>query len=456
MSLVQTPWEYKHGIAPGNSITSGGFSEHFVIKRYQPTNGTDFGLGSRIYIKVSDTENIIHPNQMWLKYRLEARKGGAKYAGGNAQMAISGASSVFKTVTTSIGGKMVESIQNYNKFVAHEYINAPLEHKVYLAKTESVSHFVNGVAEDNRRGFFDRDTGAKEADGVTPIMERRNGVRYAMHALQTGLRGMSTLELPLIPTGIDFELLVTTDPSEIFPVTDGIDNVVISNVELVVIGTKPAEGFWVHQANSLQRGGVIHRPLQTVKYQAFQGNNSSSFTLQVDSGVAKSISSVLLLGNNANVTAGAGTTIDKLSFSDDMGIKTIRFNVGGRSIPEGKGISYNFTDPEAYVLNFRGRDVENMAFVPSMYLYDNARTIGNSAAKGWQFRFSLKDSLSAYGDGLSTLTGTFGITVSSVPEAPEFSTAPATFSNASSLDVFHVTDQVLEISAGGIRLTPVW
>ena len=250
---------------------------------------------------------------MWLKYRIEARTGNSKYTGTAAQMAISGASSVFRTVTTSIGGKMVESNQNYNKFVAHEYINAPLEHKVYLAKTESVSHFVNGVGEDNQRG----------------LLGDNNGVRYAMHQLQTGLLGMSTLELPLIPTGISFEHLVTTDPEEFFPVRDGIDKVVISNVELVVIGTKPAKRFWVHQAQSLQRGGVIQRPIQTVHFQGYQGNCSSSFTLQVDSGVAKCISSVLLLGNNANVTVGAGSVLDQMSFSEDMGIKTIRFNVGG-------------------------------------------------------------------------------------------------------------------------------
>ena len=98
-----------------------------------------------------------------------------------------------------------------------------------------------------------------------------------------------------------------------------------------------------------------------------------------------------------------------------------------------------------------------MAFVPSMYLFDSARAIGSSVARGWQFRFSLKESLSAYGDGLSSLTGTFGITVSTVPSAPDFNTGtPATLSNAASFDVYYVTDQVLEISAGGVRLTPVW
>ena len=78
------------------------------------------------------------------------------------------------------------------------------------------------------------------------------------------------------------------------------------------------------------------------------------------------------------------------------------------------------------------------------------------ALKGWQFRFNLQNSFSAYLDGPATLTGHFGITVSGVPEAPDFTANLAKFSNASSLDVYYVTDQVREISPDGILLTPVW
>ncbi|KAJ3025807.1 hypothetical protein HDV00_012392 [Rhizophlyctis rosea] len=443
MSLV-TPYEYKSGVLPGNSIASGGFADHFVIKRFQPNNGTDFGLGSRVNFKIADTECVIHPNQMYLKWKPVARAGGATYTGGGAVGAISGQTAAIKTVTMSIGGRLIESIANYNRFVSQEVVNAPLEHKVYLAKTEGVSHFVNGVAEDNRRAFL----GAA------------NGNRYAMHQLQTGLRGMQSLELPLIPSGIDLELLLTTDIKEPFPSNDTIDNLVWSNVELIVVCTRPAEGFWRHQAENLQRGGVLQRPIQTVSYQAFQGNNSSSFTMQVDSGIVKSVSSVMVLGNNPNPDISGvtgGTTVDKLSYSDDMGIRSISFNVAGKNIPESKPISYSVYDPELFALGFRSRDSENLSFVPSMHVFDYARAIGSSVARGWQFRFSLKDSLSAYGDGLSSLTGTFNITVSTVPSAPDFNSgAPATLANNTSFDVYYVVDQVLEISAGGVRMTPVW
>ena len=445
MSLIQTPYEYRAGVVPGNSITSGGFSDHFQIKRFTPVNGSDFGLGSRIQFKVSDQEGILHPNQMWLKWKPKARAAGARYTGTGARGAISGKTSAIKTVTTSIGGKMIESIQNYNRFCAQEYINAPQEHKVYLAKTEGVTHFVNGTAEDNRYRFLGDE----------------NGKRYVMHQLQTGLRGMSTLELPHIPAGIDIEVMLTTDITEIYPAPDNtpntIDNEVWQNVELICVFTRPTEGFWRHQAESLQKGSVLQRPIQTVRYQAFQGNNSSSFTMQVDSGILKSVSSVLVLGNESAPTLPVETRVDKLSYSSDMGIRAISFSVGGKQIPEGKPISYSPLDPEAYVLNFRGRDYENMAFVPSMHLYDAAALVGSQMARGFQFRFSLKDSLSAYADGLTSLTGTFGVTVSTVPAAPDFSSGtPATLSNANSLEVYYVTDQILEISAGGVRLTPVW
>ncbi|KAJ3029310.1 hypothetical protein HDV00_009633 [Rhizophlyctis rosea] len=179
--------------------------------------------------------------------------------------------------------------------------------------------------------------------------------------------------------------------------------------------------------------------------------------MTVDSGIVKTVSSVLLLGNNTSADPGAGNTIDKLSYSDDMGIRAISFNVAGKKIPEGKAISYSVNDPELYTLGFRHTDSGNLAFVPCMRLFDSAQAIGSSVAKGWQFRFSLKDSLSAYGDGLSTFTGTFGITVSTVPEGPDFlSGAPATMGNANSFDTYYVTDQVMEISAAGVRITPVY
>ncbi|KAJ3028164.1 hypothetical protein HDV00_010614 [Rhizophlyctis rosea] len=441
MSLVSTPFEYRSGVLPGNSIASGGFGDHFVIKRFQPTNGTDFGPGSRVNFKITDCDCLWHPTQCFLKWKPVAKSGGSIYTGNGAVGAISGPTAAIKTVTTSIQGKSVESIQNYNRFAAQEYINSPLEMKVYLAKTDGVSHFVNGVAEDNRKDFL----GAN------------NVVLYAMHPLQWRLKGLSTLELPLIPSGIDCEILLTTDLGEVYPSKDTIDSFTWQNVELVCVMTQPVEGFWQDKASKLQRGEVVARPIQCVRYQAFQTNNSSSFTITVDSGIVKSVSSVLLVGNNTAADPGAGNTIDKLSYSDDMGIRAISFNVAGKKIPEGKAISYSVNDPELYTLGFRHSDAGNLAFVPSMYLFDSAKAVGSSVARGWQFRFSLKDSLSAYGDGLSTLTGTFGITVSTVPEGADFlKGAPATMGNANSFDVFYVTDQTMEISAGGVRITPVY
>ena len=98
-----------------------------------------------------------------------------------------------------------------------------------------------------------------------------------------------------------------------------------------------------------------------------------------------------------------------------------------------------------------------MAFVPSTCLFDAEGIVGSTKARGWQFRFNLKDILSGYGDGLFVLTGAFQLNVSTVPEAEGFFDATLDALGADkNFDLYYVTDQVAEISASGFRLTPVW
>src|SRR4051794_27119842 len=95
-----TPIEYRAGVPPGNSIAPGGFAESFVLKRFQPNNGTDFRLGSRVNFKIADAECIWHPNQSYLKWKPVAVKNGATYTGAGAVAgAVSGKTSSIKTVT---------------------------------------------------------------------------------------------------------------------------------------------------------------------------------------------------------------------------------------------------------------------------------------------------------------------------------------------------------------------
>ena len=113
---------------------------------------------------------------MYLKWKPVAQSGGSTYTADAGHGATSGQTSAIKTVTTSYSGKQIESIMNYNRFCAMEYINAPQEHKVYLEKPEGLTAFERGtVVNDARRSFL----GAA------------SGVRYAIHELMTGLRGMT-------------------------------------------------------------------------------------------------------------------------------------------------------------------------------------------------------------------------------------------------------------------------
>ena len=147
--------------------------------------------------------------------------------------------------------------------------------------------------------------------------------------------------------------------------------------------TRPKAGFWNEWANHFQRGDSIQHMVQVVRSQTYQGNGSSRVTLNVDSGLARSVSSVMILGNDPNARV-LGTTddlgvftpddandyIDKLSYSEPLGVRKISFQDGGKQIPDFRGISYDSLDPEAYVLGYQHQSPEEMTQVPSMHLYD--------------------------------------------------------------------------------------
>jgi hypothetical protein len=448
----ETPPEYQAGIPAKNSVAPGGFQDHFVVKRFSPINGTEFKTGSRINFKVYDQACLLHCNQVYLKWLPTAVKAdGTAYNGTVARAAISGKTSAIKSVSASCYGELLESIPNYNRYWAQEVISAPLEQKVYLAATEGTSYFIDGTmtAENNKTGDF-----------------TQNGKQYYFHQLQiAALSSLGTLELPLITSGINVDLVLDTDLTNIYPMPDNITDERWSQVELVCVMTRPREKFWEQRTRELEAGHVIRRPMQTIRWQTFQGNNGNQFTMNIDSQVVKSVSSIVVLGNNAAKMLNTGIRkVDKLSYSDDLDIRTIRFSVGGKVFPDLKGISYSKNDPEAYVLGFRHNDLDNLAFVPSMRLYNEEGIIESFGgttdlvARGWQFRFSFKDALSAYGDGLTTLSGNFGITVSTIPDAPDFLPPgpQPTLAIGNSFDVFYVTDQVLEISSSRVRVTPVF
>jgi hypothetical protein len=446
-----TPPEYATGVGAGNSLAVGGFSEHHTISRFSANNGTDFSSGRRITMKLESQTNLLHGDQVYLKWKPQIKKGGNIITDpGDAILAVQGHSAALKQVTLSNGGRTIETIPNYNRFTAQQYINGPLEWKMYLAKTEGASFLING--EPNEAPAWNYEEG------------------YVIHKLSlASLKSLVNFELPLVPNGLDFEFLVA-DVSEIFPSGGGpggdIESYTMTNVELICVGTKPTAGFWEDRADYLRRGGKIERPLQVLRFQSCQGNGGTTMSLNVDSGMIRSASSAMVLGV-PNFDAGtaadgkpplaAGSTVyDKLSYSSDLGLRTIRFVVGGKQIPEGRAISYSKYDPELFVLGFRMQNPENNAFVPSMAVFDDTRAVKGLSVRGFQARYDFKDSLSAYGDGLMSINGTFSVQLSTVPEAPEFPTAVRTFKPAEVFEIYWVQDNILVITDRSFSWTPVF
>ncbi|KAJ3025147.1 hypothetical protein HK097_006746, partial [Rhizophlyctis rosea] len=290
---------------------------------------------------------------------------------------------------------------------------------------------------------------------------------YFMHRINSpALKSLRNFELPFSPLDVEF---VIAEVSDLFPGAgpgEDVDAFYFTDIEFITPMTRPSTGFWQEQAARLKRGDNIERPVQTLNYQSCQGNSGSQVTFNVDCGMARSISSALLLGRpnfdapdaaSGQPEFGVGSTVyDKLSYSSDLGIRSLRFTVNGKMMPEGKGISYSKYDPELYCLSFRHIEPGRNAYVPSTYLFDNAATVNGLSCRGWQMRWQFSDVLSTYADALASVNGTFGIVCSTVPEPPQYPKSVKVFKPDVELEIYYIVDQALVISETNVDWTPVW
>ncbi len=466
---VRTPPEYRAGLPPTSSITRNGFSEAFHVLRVSPTNGDRFKLGSSVRINVPSSDLLTKPNQWYIKGRATPFKNGSKHTGTGLSGAVSGASSAIKTLTTSYKGKTWESIQNYNRLCAIEYLNASMEAKISLAKSEYVSGFLNGRLDS-------------QSDRTKELVGASAGSKFFMHKLNFGLGGMDILELALLVGGLDIEARLTNLISEVFPYNaDAVDNLEISDVQLVAICTKPSAGYFEDRMKFLEGGGIIERPVQVVRSQTYSPSASNRFTMRIESGVAKSISSVMVVGTNNDLSHR-----DELSHSDSLGIRTINMEVDGRNLFD-TGISYSKDDPESYVLCQRWQHGLSAYSVPSVHLYDKEGFYGSAitpgmadaayvtattrdatatkdfpaadtrAVKGWNWQFDLRDTVSSFGEGMTVASGYFNIVLNTQPVIPDATpNIPNLDPSKHTLEAFFVTDCVLRISIAGAELSPVF
>ncbi|KAJ3033452.1 hypothetical protein HK097_004836, partial [Rhizophlyctis rosea] len=331
------PLEYQTGIFPGNALAVGGFVQHSVTERYQPINGTSFGPGSLCKIKAESHDTLVNGDELYLKFQPELYKDKVQvFDLGNMKLATEGWAALIRSIADYISGVAYDNIPEYNRFCGSSYINSSLEHKVSLQKTDNMRFLINGSDWNSPDVKFDF----------------KNG--FVMHKLNLPLlNSLGLLELPLLGSGVDFEIGIEQQLNKVLKKTGdatvaaAVDEVRMGKVELVWNGIKPSQGFWEQKAHELANGGVIEKMAQVVKHQSFNGNNSSQVNLKVESGDVRSVSSVKVLGIPGDYVAdiwghkdkgGAAlditkNPIDTLSYSSDLGTREVYFTVGGKRAP---------------------------------------------------------------------------------------------------------------------------
>lgn len=407
--------------------------------RFEPTNGSgEVRPGGKCTFKIADDKRFWLVNETLHKYKIVGYSGGNAVATSTAKhrLAQSGTDAAWRRQTVSINGKIVEDLNNYNLFTAHENALTSYETKQHLGVCEYYS------TEENDRS----DIPAKnEAYTVT-------GSSLSFFQNETAL------PLCLIKGGISLEMTAEVDISKVFPVNTDIDSFRIVESELICQFAEPVKEYYEKILGLMESGQYLTIPMQLVWSQEFDGSDTRVQQLTLVTGEQTSVSSMMVVTEDK-----VRTDVDRLNYSDDTSIRTISLQVGTSRFPEGKAISSGTYDPEAYALSQRSKDFNDIRFAPSMSDLEGW-TLNGKKVQHWSWRQNFKQSPDMIGGGLQTISdGRVMINISQYPNPPEptpnFTTGGAggaavpTFKNKT-FHVFWTTDHELQIDYNGVRLLP--
>ncbi|KAI8996192.1 hypothetical protein BC832DRAFT_595536 [Gaertneriomyces semiglobifer] len=433
---VPSPFVYKRNARNGVVLNFQPTSQ----VRFEPTNGSsDCRAGGKIMFKIADDKRFWLVNETIHRYRvvgLDAN--GAEVVSGTAnhKLTQSGTDAVWQRMSVLMDGRIIEDLNRYNLFTAHENALTSYETKEHL-----------GICE-----YYTPDAVAAHNNSAKIAQTRA----YSATALSLSFfQNPIAFPLCLVKGGVTVEMTAETDLASVFPDATGITSYKIVENELICQFAEPVPEYYAKILSIMESGESLSIPLQVVWNQEFAGQDSRVQQLNVVTGEQSSVSSLML------VTMKHGDdTVDKLNYSDDAGIRTVSIQVGTSRFPEGKAIfngsSNGVLDPEMYALSQRYKDSTDVCYAPTSADLTGWALNGKSV-KHWSWRQNFKQSQDMIGGGLQTLAdGRIMINISQYPNPPETTPnfAPNTTFKDKTFHVFWTTDHEMQITRDGVRLVP--
>ena len=380
--------------------------------QFQPVAGQSWVASETFDINVSSPDRVLDVSKSYLKFKLQLT--GTTGTSGSAVTSTLGGVSALQRVQVSVGGLLIEDIQNYNAYVSTLYKRATKEQADMLKVLE---------------GYGDQSAFAGSADANT------NG-RVVCHAMRTCVNE-NDLHWPLfaIRSGITFSFTTSTLNDLIATTNTGATGFKISEVYFVGAMVKPSPAYIDSFMGGISGGKSASIPLQVVRNVRFKPSTLTNQETNLHIGQLKSLRQIWAISREATSINSSST--DSFALDSLNALNSYYYMIGSERFPQNKEIYTNnavasgAVDPESVMQSLVSLD--NTYSWLSPFAGSNAYA-DNKDCLFAPFTFSSNRSLGA---GVATSDGFIQL-------VHKYSSGPA---GTETIDAFIVYDAVLKLGA---------
>ena len=342
----------------------------------------------------------------------------ATTSGSTAITSALGASACLQRITTSVSGRSIEDINNYNSYCSAIYKRLPTTQQNFLKQVELLN---------NQTQLTSSSTAA--ANGYT-----------VCHALRTALcESDQYIPLPFIAGGVSIEAELAPVNKLLVATSSGATGYTISAVEFVACMVKPSDSYLKTFQQSLLSGREATVPMTTIRnYRIAPSTASADQTIPVSCGFHRSVRSMLAtqkLTSNINNSAA-----DEFSLETLNGLKEYYVQVGSRRFPR------NFTIKTQNASASGAPTAEH--YMQALCSLDNTfsqmNAVDHAGTNTGQFIYYQWASNRGFGTGEPSEDGQITLNLN-------YNSAPS----ASYMDLFLHIDGVLKIGASDVSFSTV-
>lgn len=280
---------------------------------YKAKSGTSFSGNDNISIPITSTNQFLDPTRSYLKFRVSF----AGTTNSGHRLPYSGYSYAINKFDTYVGGVLVESISDYNKYVASLYKRLPTGYQNQLAVLEQYN---------------------ESASTLNGVCGANSGILVCHAPRIAVLEQTRYLPVSMIRGGIELNFSITPFAEFISANNAGsLTGYTIDNVEFIACMISPSDQFLSSFAKSLQSGSEAKIPLEVCRTVKSFPQNSSVNTYTLNTGFHKSLTSIL--NANAPTVSGAGT--DGSNLFSNNGMTSYRYEISGKRYPQNFNIYTN-------------------------------------------------------------------------------------------------------------------